>query len=143
MILTLDGPVATNPYIGTSHLLVSIATVADTLALCEFAEAQKPYETYLTGFDASDGRSLAGSIRTKGGSYATKRRLELSFLATAAMLTLFEAILEAQRQGQSATVVDSWELPTTSIGAWLDVADRYRSPVGAQWNLLQFSAWEA
>jgi hypothetical protein len=125
-----------------SYLLVSCPTVPDTLVLCEFGDGSEPYQGFATGFDGSDGRSLLGAIRTKGNNYPIKQRLELSFLATSEMLVAFEAILEAQRQGQVAVVDDAWRSAGVSRSMWLDVADRYRTEAGDGWYLLQFSAWE-
>jgi hypothetical protein len=143
--LTLKGPLVANPHnpaARDSHLLVSCATVADTIVLFEFANGQTPYQGYNTGYDSSDGRSLAGAIRTKGGNYPPKKRLELAFMVSDAMVAAFEAMVEAQRQGQQITVIDSWDLPAITRIMWIDVADRYRTKIMGDRHLLQFSAWE-
>jgi hypothetical protein len=141
MILTLDGAVATNPHNG-SHLLVTCPTVPDSIIFCEFGDGQTPYQGYGTGFDVSDGRSLLGIIRRKGNNYPVKKRLELAFQASDLMLSAFEAVLDAQRQDQVATVVDAWNAPVITQLMWLDVTDRYRTQISTNLHLLQFSAWE-
>jgi hypothetical protein len=143
--LTLKGALATNPHLpahGDSYLLLTCSTVADTLVLFDFANNQTPYQGYNTGHDNADGRSLAGAIRIKGLNYPVKKRLELAFLVSDAMVAAFEAILGAQRQNQAITVVDNWDLQAISRIMWVDVADRYRTKIAANRHLLQFSAWE-
>jgi hypothetical protein len=141
--LTLKGTLATNPHQpahGDSCLLLTCPTVADTLVLFEFLNGQKPYQSHGTGWDASDGRSLRGAIRTKGNNYSSRRRIEAAFLVNAMQATWFDAMLEAQRQDQTVTVVDNWRTAVTRT-MWIDVADRYLSEV-SPWYLLQFTAWE-
>jgi hypothetical protein len=142
--LSLKGPTVANPHnpaAQDSHLLISCPTVADTIVLFDYAAGQDPYQGHNTGYDASDGRSLFGAIRRKGNSYSPKRRLELAFLVSSAMILVIEAMLEAQRQGQIITIVDAWDLPITR-SMWIDVGERYRTQIAKDRHLLQISAWE-
>jgi hypothetical protein len=143
--LSLRGSSATDPHdplTEDSYLLLSCTTVADTIVLFDYPAGQNPYLAYSTGYDTSDGRSLAGNLRIKGTNYPTKRRLELAFTVSNAMVAVFEAMIEAQRQGETITIADKWNNPTITAAMWIDVADRYRTEIGKEWHLLQFNAVE-
>lgn len=138
--VTYDGIVAANPHAGTQtyHLLLAIASLTDTLILSEFGD--NPYQYWREGYPKSEGRSMTGGIRITG-SHPPKRRWDLAFHATDAMAALFEGILGAQSPTQPTTMVDAWSAPG-NYSVWLDVADKWRTPIGAGIHLLQFSARE-
>jgi len=143
--LSLRGASSSSPHdplVEDSHLLISCTTITDTVVLFDFAAGQTPYQAYNTDYDASEGRSLTGVLRKKGGQYAAKKRLELAFLVNDVMILTIEAMLEAQQDGEVVQVVDHWNTSPITKNMWLDVADRYRTQITKNRHLLQLSALE-
>lgn len=145
MFIAYDGSFSANPYAGstTPYLLLSTATIPDTLVLAEFSE--EPYQRRTEGLDRSDGRSLTGSLRIKGNIAPPTWRIDCNFVITKEQLLLFEQILIAQKAAEMITIADYFaETPQTGP-CWVDVDARYAT----RWAyypeleyLLQFVALE-
>ncbi len=124
----------------TAYLVLYIAGLPDTLLLSEFVE--DPYVLAREGYDKSDGRSLTGSIKTKGNQYDPTKIWHLAFAVNRTQADLFESILAAQRNGGQAVLVDSFKAAGVSTTVYLDADDRYLTSIGFDWYLLQFTARE-
>jgi hypothetical protein len=121
------------------YLLLSVAGIGDSLMLSEFLDS--PCNLVREGFDASDSRSLTGSIRVKGNAYTPPHKWHLVFIVNRAQASLFEAMLLAQKSGQQIALFDRFGAGTTT-NVWIDVDDRYLTEQAPDWLLLQFTAKE-
>lgn len=141
MFVTNDGAFIANPIAPEQgHVLLSCTGIVDTLVLSDFA-TDTPYDSLVEGYDRSDGRSLAGSLRLKGNDYAPTRIWLLNFVVSAAQLALFRSMLAVQ-SAQQMSIRDQWESPMSIITpVWVDVDGRYATKRNADW-LLQFIAKE-
>jgi hypothetical protein len=139
MFVTNDGVFVVNPLTAESCVLLSCTGITNTLVLSEFV-TDTPYDVLIEGFDHSDGRSLAGSLRLKGNDYVPTRVWLLSFVVSAAQLELFRSILTVQA-AQQVSIEDRWELPVSIVPVWLDIDGRYATKRSGDW-LLQFTAKE-
>jgi hypothetical protein len=139
MFVTNDGAFAVNPITVESCVLISCTGIANTLVLSEFA-TDAPYDMLVEGYDRSDGRSLAGSLRLKGNDYVPTRIWLLNFVVSAAQLELFRSMLAVQA-AQQVSIEDRWELPVSIAPVWLDIDGRYATKRAGDW-LLQFTAKE-
>jgi hypothetical protein len=119
---------------------IVVTNAGGSIELCEFV-TETPYARYREGWRESDGRSLAGKIRVKGGNYPAKLRWDLAFKVSRAELSVFEAIVANQIAG-AAVLVDNFESPPTSNFVWIDLDDRYATRIAEDWWLVQFSARE-
>jgi len=143
MFVTFDGSGATNQYLSppVSHILLSHMTLLNTLLLTHHDE--KPYEYYPTGWAGSDGRSLLGSVRIKGGQWL-KDAWECNFLCTPPQVDLFNQLLEAQSTNTPVGLVDRWvDGVVNTKSVWVDVDRQYLTMVAANsWWRLQFRLLE-
>ena len=140
-LITFDGT-GIAPTVGTSHIILSAPPLPDTLLLMEF-QGENPRELVREGYDKSDGRSLTGSIKTKGNQYNPTRLWHCAFLCNRAQITLFEAMLASLRGGGQVTLLDNFEgASSVAINVYLGVDDRYATMISRDWYLLQFVARE-
>jgi hypothetical protein len=139
MFVTNDGAFAVNPLTAESCVLLGCTGITNTLVLSEFV-TDTPYDVLVEGFDHSDGRSLAGSLRLKGNHYVPTRVWLLNFVVSAAQLELFRSILTVQA-AQQVSIEDRWESPVSIAPVWLDIDGRYATKRASDW-LLQFTAKE-
>lgn len=139
MFLTNDGAFAVNPLTIESHVSLTCTGITDILLLSEFV-GDAPYEALIEGYDRSEGRSLAGSLRLKGNKYPPTKIWLLNFIVSAPQLELFRSMLAAQRL-QQVSIEDRWESVPAIVPVWLDVDGRYATKRATDW-LLQFTARE-
>jgi hypothetical protein len=125
MFVTYEGTFSANPFAGTTtpYVMLSAATLSDTLVLAEFSE--EPYQRRLEGFDRSDGRSLAGALRIKGNSAPPTWKIDCNFVISENQLLLFEQILAAQTAAEIVTITDYFSTTPVVSPAWIDVDNRY------------------
>jgi hypothetical protein len=142
VFVTNQGSFSLNPIDSFVGQIVLGTASGDQLVLSEFAG--EPYARGLEGFDRSNNRSLAGSLRIDGNNYSPTLVWQLNFIVTTAQKDLFEGMLASQI-GAPLVLVDRWQ---SSIGGavvtkpvWVDVDGRYVSAYGVDW-LLQLVARE-
>jgi len=125
MFVSFRGSTLIYPYpLNQAAALLSHPSIADTLVLAQFDS--DPYKRALEGFAQSDGRSLTGSLKIKGGSYAPVSEWNFNLLIKPPQLVLFESLLNLQKQGP-ITLQDSFTMGDTST-VWLDVDGQYVTP---------------
>jgi hypothetical protein len=135
-LITFDSSTGVLP---DTYLTLSVSAIADTLVLAEFQDS--PYNLVREGFDASDNRSLTGSIRVKGNTYTPPHKWHLAFIVNRIQASLFETMLLAQKAGQQIVLFDRFGA-STMTNVWIDVDDRYLTEQAPDWLLLQFTAKE-
>jgi hypothetical protein len=129
------------------------------------------YQSTLSGWRLSDGRSPAGSLRTRGAGYAPKTNWQIQTVASQLQAELFDVFLATQRASTTPiTLIDRFQTVTYVSGAmaepsWLsgypvtndagypsgfaaflcliDVDRSYRTFRTPATDLLQFQAVEA
>jgi hypothetical protein len=137
----------TDPYAATTlnRIILSCPSVTDALVLYLFDDGQ-PYDRKPEGWSVSDGRSLTGPIRTKGGAYAKRPELmNASFVVTTAQADLFKQLLVAQDAGGYVTIQDFFKSTGDAKLYWLNVDQNFLSTAGnlnLKWQRLTFSALE-
>jgi len=125
MFVSFRGSTLIYPYpLNQAAALLSHPSIADTLVLAQFDS--DPYKRALEGFAQSDGRSLTGGLKIKGGSYAPVSEWNFNLLIKPPQLVLFESLLNLQKQGP-ITLQDSFTMGDTST-VWLDVDGQYVTP---------------
>lgn len=143
MLITFDGSNDISKYVSPliSHLQFSHPSVTDQLLLAEHDD--KPYENYRTGQTQSDGRSILGALRLKGGNWK-KQIWECNFLAIGAQVVVFEQLVQAQQDDLlTVTAIDRWvDGFVFSKSVWIQIDRQYLSIVGGNWFRLQFQLLE-
>jgi len=125
MFISFSGSTLIFPYaMDQGFAILSHPLSADALVLSQFDS--DPYKRALEGFAQSDGRSLTGSLKIKGGSYAAVAEWSFNLLIKPPQLVLFESLLNLQKQGP-ITLQDSFTMGDTST-VWLDVDGQYVTP---------------
>lgn len=148
-------------------LVLSHPSSSNSLTLTEFGESG--YSSSLTGFLASDGRTIKGGTRVIGGGYQPKQQWEINeCIVSELQLRMFEALLALQTStGVGISLQDSFEkyqyqagvteLPvwiagsptTNAIGlsegytvwnCFVDVDGNYKTFIGQGRYILQFTA---
>jgi hypothetical protein len=138
MIVTFGGTGA----LPTDVYLTLSAVGLDTLVLAEFTGDNSPRQLRREGWDKSDGRSLAGSLRIKGNHYGATRIWDCNFLVDRPQSDLFRLLLNHQTTSGQIILTDNFDGAGAAINVFVDVDDRYLTQIAVNWYLLQFSARE-
>jgi hypothetical protein len=142
VFVTNQGSFSVNPIDSFVGQIILGAATGDQLVLSEFSA--EPYARGLEGFDRSNGRSLAGSLKIEGNNYSPRLVWQLNFVVTTVQKELFE-LMQSNQITAPITLVDRWQSAmggtvTTKL-VWVDVDSRYATHYGIDW-LLQLVARE-
>lgn len=146
-LITFDGS-GVLPATGTAHIVLSctapssLPAIPDTLLLMEFPADTTAYNGRLEGFDVSDGRSLAGSLKAKGNLFRETKIWNCAFMVVRPQIDLFHTMMAAQRLGGQIALNDNFESVVGTTNVYVDLDDSYLTPIDLEWHLLQFSARE-
>lgn len=148
-------------------LVLSHPSASNSLVITEFGESG--YNSTITNFLTSDGRTVQGTTRVQGGGYFPKQQWEIQeCIVNDLQLKMFDALLALQTStGVAMSLQDSFskyqyipgttELPvwvsgspTTNVlgfsegytvwNAFVDVDSGYKTFIGSERYLLQFTA---
>lgn len=87
----------TNPVTAFKRIVLAHASVADSLVIHSFPDPTNGYQSSLSGWRKTDGRSLTGALKVQGAGYAPPPEWQISCNATPTMVNVFTAILRAQK----------------------------------------------
>lgn len=159
---------STNPVTAMRWVQLSHPSVVDSVLIHAFPDPANGYQSSLSGWRKSDGRSLTGSLKVQGAGYAPPQEWQINAYATPTMVNVFSALLRAQKYTSTpVTLADKWEkieyisgqmdvpswlsgYPVTNArglpegyaayNVVLDVDRNYKQWQTTTWLLLQFSA---
>jgi hypothetical protein len=91
----LFGLTTVNPFTAMKYVVLAHSSAPHSLLLGAWPD-EKGYQSTLSDWKSTDGRSLSGSLRVQGGSYKPPERWELNAIANKRMVTLFNVLLGLQ-----------------------------------------------
>jgi hypothetical protein len=86
-----------NPVTAFKQIQLAHPSVADSLVIHSFPDPNDGYKSSLSGWRKADGRSLTGALKVQGAGYAPPSTWQISANVTPVMITIFTALLKAQK----------------------------------------------